>query len=154
SGKSNTAQVVIEEAARSGWAVIVLDVESEYTDMDLPSDDEALAARLAQFGRQPAGLKDFHVFSPASCPSDKAGSEPFTLRLADFDTSVIAEVLQVSLPERNALLDCLEYLQQKARSKVAMSESDGLQALLDPSPQAKLPFTLRSVRERAADRSP
>jgi DNA helicase HerA-like ATPase len=42
SGKSNTAQVVIEEAAANGWAVIVLDVESEYTEMDAPSSDERL----------------------------------------------------------------------------------------------------------------
>src|SRR5689334_10503179 len=61
SGKSNTAQVVIEEAARSGWAVLVLDVESEYTDMDLPADEPVMAARLARFGRQPEGLRDFQV---------------------------------------------------------------------------------------------
>src|SRR5262249_52267876 len=122
SGKSNTAQVVIEEAARGGWAVIVLDVESEYTEMDQPSDEARLAGRLAPCGRPPQGLADFHVFYPASCVSDRAGSEPFSLRLADFDTSVIGEILQVSRPERNALLDCVEHLQSKARTKVATSE--------------------------------
>jgi hypothetical protein len=153
SGKSNTAQVVIEEASRNGWAVIVLDVEGEYTDMDLPSDEAALSDRLAGFGRQPAGLEDFHVFFPASCSSEKAGAEPFSLRLADFDTSVIGEILQVSLPERNALLECVECLQQKARNKVATSDQERFQTLLDASPQARLPFTLRTLRERAADRS-
>jgi hypothetical protein len=154
SGKSNTSQVVIEEAARNGWAVVVLDVEGEYTDMDLPCDEEGLTDRLAWFGRQPAGLSDFHVFSPASCTSEKAGAEPFTLRLADFDTSVIGEILQVALPERNALLECVECLQQKARSKLTTSEREGFQTLLDASPQARLPFTLRSLRDRAAERSP
>jgi hypothetical protein len=152
SGKSNTAQVVIEEAARNGWAVIVVDVEGEYTDLDLPADDGA-AARLSAFGRQPAGLQDFNVFFPCSCTSDKKGSEPFTLRLADFETSVIGEMLQVSMPERNALLECVEYWQQKARTKVSTSEPEGFQTLLDASPQAKVPFTLRSLRERAAERS-
>src|SRR5437667_292821 len=65
SGKSNTAQVVIEEAARNGWAVLVLDVESEYTDMDLPSDEDRSADRLARFGRRPEGLGDFQAFHPA-----------------------------------------------------------------------------------------
>jgi hypothetical protein len=153
SGKSNTAQVVIEEAARNGWAVIVLDVESEYVEMDEPSDEQALVDRLALFGRQPAGLDDFHVFCPVNCPSDKAGSEPFTLRLADFDTSVIAEILQVSVPERNALLDCVEYLQQKARTKAVQNEPQGFQTLLDATPQAKMPFTLLTLRERANDRA-
>ena len=59
------------------------------------------------------------MFCPASCKSDKAASETFTLRLADFETSVIAEILQVSLPERNALLDCVEYLQQRATDAAA-----------------------------------
>ena len=153
SGKSNTSQVVVEEAARNGWAVIVLDVEGEYTDMDLPSDEAGVAERLARFGRVPAGLKDFDVYFPAGCTGDKAGSEPFTLRLADFDTAVICEILQVSLSERNALLDCVEYLQQKARSRMSTSEREGFETLLDASPQAKVAFTLRSLRERASERS-
>ncbi len=153
SGKSNTSQVIIEEAARNGWAVIVLDVESEYIEMDQPCDDPGLVRRLAQYGRQPEGLRDFHVFHPASCPSDRTDSEPFTLRLADFETSVIGEILQVSLPERNALQEGIEYFQQKARTKLATSDPEGYQTLLDASPQAKLPFTLRTLKERMVERS-
>ena len=40
-GKSNTAQVLIEEAAANGWAVIVLDVEGEYIEMDRAATDPA-----------------------------------------------------------------------------------------------------------------
>jgi DNA helicase HerA-like ATPase len=154
SGKSNSCQVVIEEAARNGWAVIVLDVEGEYIEMDEPADDGALMDRLAWFGLRPQGLSDFHVYHPASCSSDRESSQAFTLRLADFDTNVIGEILQVTLPERNALVDCVEYLQQKARTKVSTVDADALGLLLDASAQAKLPFNLRSLRERAIDRSP
>ncbi|MCI0680730.1 MAG: ATP-binding protein [Gemmataceae bacterium] len=154
SGKSNTSQVIIEEAARAGWAVIVVDVESEYTEMDQPSDDAALAERLEQFGLTPAGVNDFHVFCPASCTSDRQDAESFTLRLADFDASVIAELLQVSVAERNALFECIETLLQKSRPKVTTSETEGLQPLLDASPQAKLPFTLKTLRERTNERAP
>jgi DNA helicase HerA-like ATPase len=153
SGKSNTTQVIIEEASRNGWAVIVVDVEGEYTEMDQPADNTALEERLARFGRRPEGLGDFQVLFPASCASDRAGAEAFTLRLADFETSVLGEVLQVSLQERNALLDCIEHLQQRSRTKVATGEAEAFTTLLDASPQAKLPFTLRSLRERAAERS-
>ena len=152
-GKSNTAQVVIEEAARNGWAVIVVDVESEYADMNQPTDEEGLVAELARFGRAPAGLKDFHVFGPAGCANDAAHRETFTLRLADFDTSIIGEILQVSLPERNALVDCVEHFQQRARTKVTTSEAESFQQLLDASPQAKLPFNLKTLRERANERA-
>jgi DNA helicase HerA-like ATPase len=152
SGKSNTSQVVVEEAARNGWAVIVLDVEGEYTDMDQPADD-ALAPRLAQFGRVPEGLRDFHVYHAAGSAGEPGASEPFTLRLADFDTGIIGEILQVSVPERNALLDCVEHFVQKARAKVTTSEKEDFQTLLDATPNAKLPFTLRTLRERASERS-
>src|SRR5260370_41371487 len=122
--------------------------------MDKPSDDPKMAERLAWFGREPEGVADFQVYHPASCASDKTASEAFTLRLADFETSVIGEILQVSLPERNALLDCVEYLQQKARTKVSTNEPQDLEVLLDASPQARVAFTLRTLRERAPDRSP
>jgi DNA helicase HerA-like ATPase len=152
-GKSNSTQVLIEEASANGWAVIVLDVESEYTAMDEPSQEEKLFAKLASHGRSPQGLPDFEVYYPVSCASERAKSRSFTLRLADFETSVIAEILQTTLPERNALLDCVEYMEQKNRSKVSTSEVESLASLLDPSPTAKLPYTLKTLRERAADRS-
>ena len=37
SGKTNTAQVIIEEACQAGYAVIILDVEGEYVSLDKPS---------------------------------------------------------------------------------------------------------------------
>src|SRR5262249_15452451 len=129
SGKSNTAQVVIEEASQYGWAVIVLDVESEYIEMDEPSADKALWKKLVAFGKTPKGLQDFHVFYPSSCASERTSSEPFTLRLADFESSVIAEILQTTVAERNALLDCIEYLESRARTKLVTRESEGLASL-------------------------
>jgi DNA helicase HerA-like ATPase len=153
SGKSNTMQVLIEEAAANGWAVILLDVEGEYVEMDAPLSEEKLFGRLASFGRAPAGLKDFHVLYPASCLSERKESQPFTLRLADFETGVIAEILQTTLAERNALLECVDYFEQRARTKVVTNELEGLLGLLDPSPQAKLPFNVRTLRDRASERS-
>jgi hypothetical protein len=153
SGKSNTAQVVIEEAAANGWAVIVLDVESEYIEMDAATVEHSLMRKLGNFEKQAEGIKDFQVYCPASCMSERANSESFTLRLADFETSVIAEILQTTIGERNALLDCIEHLESKAKNKVATREAEALQSLLDPSPQANLPFTLRSLKDRAGERS-
>jgi uncharacterized protein len=154
SGKSNTAQVVIEEAAANGWAVIVLDVESEYTEMDRPSDEESLLKKLRHYDRSPKGITDFHVYHPASCASERTSSEPFTLRLADFENNVIAEILQTTVSERNALFDCIEHLENCAKTKVATRNAETLGPLLDPSPQARLPFTLRSLRDRAGERAP
>jgi DNA helicase HerA-like ATPase len=152
SGKSNTSQVVIEEASANGWAVIVLDVEGEYTEMDRPAEDETLLKKLAHFGKEAGGMKDFQVYHPASCASERNDSEPFTLRLADFDSSIMAEMLQTSVPERNALLDCIEHLVNRAKTQVATREADAVGPLLDPSPQARVPYTLRLLKERASER--
>src|SRR5205085_1859781 len=82
------------------------DVEGEYTEMDSPSNEERLFGKLRQqFGMEPAGLPDFRVSYPASCTSTRPDALPFTLRLAEFETGVIAELLQTTLPERNSVLD-------------------------------------------------
>jgi hypothetical protein len=153
SGKSNTCQVLVEEAAAHGWAVIVLDVEGEYVTMDAACQDESLAAVLDRLGRPAAGVADFHVLHPASCTSERPDSRPFTLRLADFEVSVIAELLQATVPERNALLDCVDHFEVKARAKMPSNEVEALHRLLDASPEAPLPFTLKMLRDRANERS-
>jgi DNA helicase HerA-like ATPase len=154
SGKSNSVQVLVEEASACGWAVILLDLEAEYVDMDQPAEGPGLAERLALFGRRPRGLPDFQVYHPVSCASDRADSLPFTLRMADFDSSITAELLQATLPERNALLDCIDHFQHKFYSQLRTSELQRQIELLDASPQAKLPFTAHLLRSRAAERAP
>ncbi len=153
SGKSNTSQVLIEEAAARGWAVIVLDVEGEYIGMDAPGDTPGLAEKLAPFDRHPAGLSDFRVLHPVSCTSERPDSQPFTLRLADFETGVVTELLQATQPERNALLDCVEHFNARARQRLSTTEADRLAGLLDPSPKAVRPFTLQELSDRARERS-
>lgn len=154
SGKSNTAQVLIEEAAAHGWAVIVLDVEGEYTGMDSPGQTQDLSATLLRLGLSPLGIEDFHVRHPASCASDRADSRPFTLRVADFETPIVTELIQATQAERNALLDCVEYFQTRGWQKTATTEADRVAALLDPSPQAARLFTLQQLSDRARERSP
>jgi DNA helicase HerA-like ATPase len=154
SGKSNSVQVLVEEAAACGWAVVLLDLEAEYVDMDKPTSQQHLVERLASYGRTPKGLEDFHVLYPVSCASDRAGSRPFTLRLADFDSSIIGELLQTTMAERNALLDVIDHFQQKFVSQVRTNDAERTKELLDTSPTAKLPYTVQTLRVRANERSP
>jgi DNA helicase HerA-like ATPase len=153
-GKSNSVQVLVEEAANRGWAVILLDLEAEYIDMDKPGDQAGLTESLARFQRRPRGLDNFHVYYPVSCTSDRKDSQAFTLRMADFDSGITAELLQATLAERNALLDCIDHFSQKFYSQLRTNELDRQNELLDPSPQAKLPYTVHLLRSRAAERGP
>ncbi|HEY2787047.1 MAG TPA: ATP-binding protein [Fimbriiglobus sp.] len=154
SGKSNSAQVMIEEAAACGWAVIVLDVEGEYIGMDAPGETPGLVEALARYGKKPAGLPDFRVLHPASCASERPDSKPFTLRLADFETPIVIELLQATMAERNALLECVEHFLSKAYARMTTNEAERLALLLDPSPKAFRPFTLQQLCDRARERSP
>ena len=62
SGKSNTTQVIIEEAIRHGWAVVTIDVEGEYVRMNEPTNDNNLSQLLSNnFQLQPEGINDFRV---------------------------------------------------------------------------------------------
>src|SRR2546422_32367 len=70
SGKTNTGQVLIEEASQAGYAVIVFDVEGEYVNMDEPSTEKHLHERLKDFGLKPEGLKHLKAYHP--CNSDAA----------------------------------------------------------------------------------
>src|SRR5690606_4710729 len=109
SGKSNTCQVVIEEAARAGWAVVVIDVEGEYIAMDRPAQNPITVAALEKMNLSPAGIDNLAVFHPTGCPGDRPTSEAFTLRLADFTGAVISEVLEATLAERNAIYECIDH---------------------------------------------
>ena len=153
SGKSNSVQVLIEEAAACGWAVVLLDLEGEYVDMDLPTVQDHLIPMLERYDREPRGLEDFHVYHPVSCPSSRQDSVPFALRVADFESSIIAELLQSTRPERNALLDCIDHFEQKAQASSMRTEADRVGGLLDATPGAKVPYTLQALRARATERS-
>jgi len=138
-------QVIVEEASRLGWAVVLLDVEGEYVEMDAPS-------RLGS--TDCAGLCDFHVLYPTSCVSERRGSVPFTLRLSDFEGIVISELLQVTRAEQNALIECIESFLQKYHHRMPTNSVEGAANLTLNLPHDQLPYTLRQLHSRASEKSP
>lgn len=154
SGKSNTTQVLIEEAAAAGWAVVLVDVEGEYIRMDQPVPAGPAASQLVRYCRAAKGLADFQVLAPRSCRSERADAKPFCLRLADFEVDVISEILEANAAERQALRDCVEYLLNLSRQSLKITEKEELASLLDGSSAAKLPFSLFSLIQRARDKAP
>jgi DNA helicase HerA-like ATPase len=110
SGKSNTAQVLAEEAAAAGWAVVVIDVEGEYVRMHEPTDDAGLAALLREtHGLEPRGVADFRVYVPSSGHSEAEAAHPFKIPLADLPAEIVSDVLELSEPERRVYAMAREY---------------------------------------------
>jgi hypothetical protein len=96
SGKTNSSQVLIEEAAAAGWAVVVLDVEGEYISMDKPNSEilnnPGLKKKAEQYQIKPEGLKNFQVYHPANTDSKREDSLEFSIpfgSLSPYELSAI-----------------------------------------------------------------
>ena len=97
SGKSNTTQVVVEEAIAAGWAVVIVDVEGEYVRMNEPTDDPAMAAILGRsFQQEPAGLPDVRVYVPSSGRSDAANPQSFKVPISTIGPEVLGDIVEFS----------------------------------------------------------
>jgi uncharacterized protein len=100
SGKSNTTQVLIEEATAAGWAVVVIDVEGEYVRMNEPNNRDEMNAILQNlFNLQPQGINDFRVYVPSSGDSEAQSPSRFKVPMSRLDINVIADILEFSEPQ-------------------------------------------------------
>lgn len=102
-GKSNTMQVIAEEAANSDRAVLIFDVEGEYVAMNEPTD--ALIPILEQFGKRPQGVKNLQVYVPAPNRSRNVDAKKFGIPFAEVDIEIFSEVLGLSPFERVYIYD-------------------------------------------------
>jgi len=104
-GKSNSLQVIAEEASRSDRAVLIFDIEGEYVCMNEPTD--ALIPLLESFGRQPQGIKNenLQVYVPAPNSSRNMYAKKFSIPFADIDLEIFSEVLGLTPFERVYMLE-------------------------------------------------
>lgn len=117
SGKTNTAQVLIEEASRDGYGVVVLDVEGEYTAMDEPTREKSLEPKLRANGREPAGLKDFHVYHPTGGEPSRDDSKEFGIPFYMMPPLLVSELADLTEPQEGVFLNAHEALRERTRKK-------------------------------------
>lgn len=98
-GKSTTVSRVIGEAARDGYAVILLDTEGEYTQIDQPATDPTMLAALARRGQEPAGVPNTRIYTlvgkDTSNP-DHADVVPYTLQFSTMSPFVVEDLLDLT----------------------------------------------------------
>ena len=100
SGKSNTAQVLTEEALNAGWAVVLIDVEGEYVRMNEPTDEPRLLETLnREYQLLPKGVNDLRVYVPSSGRSAAASSIPFKVPISALYPEVVADILEFTEAE-------------------------------------------------------
>ncbi len=156
SGKTNTAQVLIEEASQAGYAVVVLDVEGEYTAMDEATTEKQLVPKLQACGRKPTSLKDVHVYYPTGGEPIRKESEEFGIPFYMMPPHLVSELADLTEPQEGLFLRAHEVLrertgkkpgkQQKPKSKaIAFLEGD-----LDDSEGFKLEDVIDEIPNQGA----
>ena len=134
SGKSNTVQVLVEEASSAGWACVVIDVEGEYVRMSEPENRPDMQRILREdYSIAPEGKKDFRVYVPSSGASDADHPTPFKVPISELDISIISDILEFSEPEFRMYERTVEATQRT-----------GAQAVTDPQ-SLTYPYTLEHL---------
>lgn len=98
-GKSTTVSRLIGEAARDKYAVILLDTEGEYTQINEATADPTMLAALAARGQQPQGVNDTRIYTLVGKDTSNPGHPdvaPFTLQFSAMSPFVVEELLDLT----------------------------------------------------------
>ncbi len=98
-GKSTTVARLIAEAQANGYAVVVLDVEGEYTQIDQPTADPRMLAALSQRGLEPRGVPNtvlYHLVGRDTANPLHPRRREFCLQFARLSPYTIKELLNLT----------------------------------------------------------
>jgi DNA helicase HerA-like ATPase len=104
SGKSTTVGGLVHQAQAAGMAVILLDVEGEYTHLHEPADHPRMRAALAERGLEPAGVPAervslYHLVGRDTVNPHHPHVRPFSLQFARLSPYAAADILGLSDPQ-------------------------------------------------------
>lgn len=97
-GKSTTVAGLIAKARAAGMAVVVLDVEGEYTTLNAPADNAAMVARLRELGQAPEGVPAdamavYHLTGRDTTNPGHPNRREFSLQFATLSPYAVMELL-------------------------------------------------------------
>jgi DNA helicase HerA-like ATPase len=98
-GKSTTVSRLIEQAAGSGWAVLLFDTEGEYTELNKPTEDPTMLAALDRRELDPHGVDNtviYRLVGKETTNPDHPDVREFSLRFASLSPYVVEELLDLN----------------------------------------------------------
>ena len=148
SGKTNTSQVLIEEAASHHWAVVVLDVEGEYVNMDKPSRQNLPFKRFGVEARGVTALKVYHPVGTEPAVSRK--SEEFSIRFSSLEPHILAEIMGLNDVQNEGFQDIWHTVVRRTSRSRQSTNAALARSLQDPD-AAETDITLREMAEEIRD---
>jgi DNA helicase HerA-like ATPase len=114
SGKSTTVAGLVHQLQRVGVATILIDVEGEYTEMDLHTDDTQMLTALRRRDLTPAGARNLRILHligrETSREARGATVKPFCLQFADLSPYAVMEILDLSPAQQERFLKAYDTL--------------------------------------------
>lgn len=118
-GKSTTVSGLIAEAQRVGFAVVILDVEGEYTLISEPTDDPQMKKTLLKRGQLPSGVPNvsiYHLVGRETSNPNHINLREFSLRFSQLSPYTIKEIMDLSDAQEIRFMKCYESCKQLLRS--------------------------------------
>ncbi len=114
SGKSTTVASLVHQLQRAGVATVIIDVEGEYPEMDLPTEDPQMLTALRRRGLGPAGTRNLRILHligrETSREARGAIVKPFCLQFGDLSPYAVMEILDLSPAQQERFLKAYDTL--------------------------------------------
>lgn len=140
-GKSTTVSRLIKEAQAAGMAVIVLDVEPEYTSIHEPTEDPTMIRALGHLLQSPEGvpldaMTLYHLVGRDTANPDHPKRRTFSLQFARLSPHAVAELLDLSEAQQTRFFRAYDIAKQMLRDldifpKKGDSDQERIAAELD-----------------------
>jgi DNA helicase HerA-like ATPase len=109
-GKSTTVARLIEQAQVAGMAVILLDVEGEYTFLHEPTADQRMLTALKDRSLAPRGVANtlYHLVGRETANPDHPRRREFSLQFARLSPYTVMEILDLSEAQAQRFLQAYD----------------------------------------------
>lgn len=113
-GKSITVSVLVRQLQKAGVATILIDVEGEYTEMDLPTDNVQMLTALKRRDLPAAGTENLHIFHLVGRETSREAAggvvQPFCLKFSHLSPHAVMEILDLPPAQQERFLKAYDTL--------------------------------------------
>ncbi len=113
SGKSTTIGTLVMQAQKAGMAVVILDVEGEYTAICEPAVDPGMMAALTARGLSPEGVANttlYHLVGRETMNPSHRDRREFCLSFSNLSPYTVCEIMGLSEPQEMRFFQAYDVL--------------------------------------------